>query len=220
MVAVRPQWSPPVTIEIWIAFALASAAMLAIPGPTVMLVVSYALGYGRRSGLATVPGVTLGDFTAMTISLAGAGAVLATSATLFTALKLAGAGYLVWLGVKLWRSEPAPVAVPGGAHVPGDLRRMFWNSYVVTALNPKSIVFFVAFVPQFIDPAAPLLPQVIVLEATFLTLAAINIALWAVMVGAMRERFRRPETLRLVNRIGGGFLVGAGALTAMVRRAA
>ncbi|MBK0400989.1 LysE family translocator [Limibaculum sp. M0105] len=208
------------TLEIWIAFTLASAAMLAIPGPTVLLVVSYALGYGRRSALATVPGVTLGDFTAMSISLAGAGAVLATSASLFTALKLFGAAYLIWLGLRLWRTSPRPLALPGGSHVPGDLRRMFWNSYVVTALNPKSIVFFVAFVPQFMDPAAPLLPQVVLLEVTFLTLAAVNIALWAVMVGGMRARFRRVEALRLINRVGGGFLMGAGALTALMRRAA
>lgn len=207
------------TLELWFAFALASAVMLAIPGPTVLLVVSYALGYGRRSGLATVPGVTLGDFTAMSVSLAGAGAVLATSAALFTGLKLVGAAYLVWLGLRLWRAAPQPLAVPGGAHVPGDLRRMFWNSYAVTALNPKSIVFFVAFVPQFIDPSAPLMPQVVILEVTFLALAALNIALWAVMVGAMRARFRRVETLRLINRLGGSFLIGAGVLTALMRRA-
>lgn len=208
------------SLELWIAFALASAVLVAIPGPTVMLIVSYALGYGRRSGLATVPGVTLGDFTAMSLSLAGAGAMLAASASLFTALKLVGAAYLVWLGLRLWRAEPQPVAVPGGAHVPGDLRRMFWSSYTVTALNPKSIVFFIAFVPQFIDPAAPLLPQIAILEATFLTLAAINIALWAAMVGGMRARFRDAATLRLVNRIGGSFLMGAGVLTAMMRRVA
>lgn len=87
--------------ELWLAFAAASAALLAIPGPTVILVVSYALGQGRASGWATVPGVTLGDFMAMTVSLAGAGAVLAASADLFLVLKLCGAAYLIWLGVKL-----------------------------------------------------------------------------------------------------------------------
>ena len=81
------------SIELWLAFVLASAALLAIPGPTVMLVASYALGRGRRTGWATVPGVTLGDFTAMTVSLLGAGAIVAASATLFTALKFAGAAY-------------------------------------------------------------------------------------------------------------------------------
>ena len=84
------------SLEIWISFFIASAALLAIPGPTVMIVVSYALDQGRSSAWATVPGVALGDFTAMTASLLGAGAILAASATLFTALKIAGAVYLIW----------------------------------------------------------------------------------------------------------------------------
>ncbi|MEM8791594.1 MAG: LysE family translocator [Pseudomonadota bacterium] len=203
--------------EIWIAFTLASAALLAIPGPTVMLVVSYALGRGRSSAWATVPGVTLGDFTAMTISLAGAGAVLATSATLFTILKFAGAAYLIWLGIGLWRARPAPSDAPEGMRA--SLRGMFVNSYVVTALNPKSIVFFIAFVPQFIDPQGPLLVQMAVLEVTFLALAAANTLLWVLLVGEMRQRFKSPATLRLANRIGGSFMIGAGLLTAMARRA-
>lgn len=204
-------------VELWLAFAAASAAMLAIPGPTVMLVVSYALGQGRSSGWATVPGVTLGDFTAMTVSLAGAGAVLAASAELFTVLKLCGAAYLVWLGVKLWRAEPQP---PGALSLrqKSQARAMFANAFAVTALNPKSIVFFVAFVPQFVDPASPALPQFVVLEATFLTLAAANAALWAVLAGEMRQRFRKPATLRALNRTGAGFLIGAGVLTALARR--
>ncbi|MEM9045207.1 MAG: LysE family translocator [Pseudomonadota bacterium] len=205
------------TFEVWIAFAIASAAMLAIPGPTVMLVVSYTLGHGRRSGWATVPGVTLGDFTAMTISLAGAGAILATSATLFTALKLAGAAYLIWLGIGLWRAKPkAPNAAPAGK---ADMRGMFLNSYVVTALNPKGIVFFIAFVPQFIEPGEPLLLQMAVLEATFLTLAALNTLLWVLLVGEMRSRFSNPANLAWANRIGGSFMIGAGVLTAFARRA-
>ncbi|MEM6678587.1 MAG: LysE family translocator [Pseudomonadota bacterium] len=210
------------TLELWLAFAAASAIMLSIPGPTVMLVVSYALGRGARSGLATVPGVTLGDFMAMSISLAGAGAVLATSATLFTLLKLAGAVYLIWLGIKLWRAAPG-MALPqmGAAEADrSELRAMFFNSFVVTALNPKSIVFFVAFVPQFIDPAAPLLPQIVILEATFLTLAAVNIALWALLAGEMRRRLGRPSVLRLLGRAGGGALMAAGLFTALAGRPA
>ena len=208
------------SFELWLAFAIASAVLLAVPGPTVMLVVSYALGRGSRSGWATVPGVALGDFTAMTVSLLGAGAVLAASSTLFTLLKLFGAAYLVWLGIKLWRAEPSPDAI-GTAATGKDNgnRTMFWNAYVVTALNPKSVVFFTAFVPQFVVTDQPLLPQFILLEATFLTLATIGAAIWAVMAGQMRARFRRPSTLRLVNRIGGSFLIGAGVLTAVARRA-
>lgn len=207
------------TFEIWIAFVVSSATILAIPGPTVMLVISYTLGRGRRTALATVPGVTLGDFTAMTISLLGAGAILATSATLFTIMKMAGAAYLVWLGLKLWRTEPDmddTIAKTNGQ----SQKSMFWSCYVVTALNPKSIIFFVAFVPQFMDTSAALLPQFVILETTFLTLAALNIVLWAMLAENMRKRFSRPETMKRVNRIGGSFLIGAGLLTATIRKSA
>jgi threonine/homoserine/homoserine lactone efflux protein len=164
-----------------------------------------------------VPGVTLGDFAAMTVSLLGAGAILAASATLFTALKLAGAAYLIWLGIKLWRANPGPDALAGlGARL--ESRRMFWNAFVVTALNPKSIVFFIAFVPQFVDPAVPVALQFLILEATFLGLAAVNVVIWALLAGQLRAQFQRPSNLRIVNRIGGSFLVGAGLLTALAPR--
>jgi len=208
------------SFEIWLAFAVTSAALLAAPGPTVMIVVSFALGHGRKSGWATVPAVTLGDFTAMTVSLLGAGVVLAASATLFTVLKLAGAAYLIWLGVRLWRAEPTLPDAPVDDGKGGSYRKMFLNAYVVTALNPKTIVFFVAFVPQFVDPAGAAFPQFALLEATFLALAALNAAIWAILAGALRARFRRTETLRFANRLGVAFLIGAGALTAAVRRTA
>jgi threonine/homoserine/homoserine lactone efflux protein len=204
-------------LELWLAFVLASAILLAIPGPTVTLVVSHALTGGRRSGLATVPGVALGDLTAMTVSLLGAGAVLAASATLFTALKLAGAVYLVWLGLRLWRADPAADAFEGRVR-PAGRRAMFWHAYVVTALNPKSIVFFIAFVPQFVAAGRAPLPQFVILELTFVLLAAVNTALWALLAGQLRVRLRTPRAQRLVNRTGGGLLIAAGALTALARR--
>jgi threonine/homoserine/homoserine lactone efflux protein len=207
--------------DLLIAFAAASFVLLAIPGPTVMLVVAQALARGRRSARATVPGVVLGDATAMTLSLAGAGAVLAASATLFTALKIAGAAYLVWLGIALWRHPPGAPG-PGTAPAParGDAWRLFRQAWIVTALNPKSIVFFVAFVPQFVDPARPFLPQVAALEAIFLALAALNTLAWALAAGTLRARIGRPLVMRALGRAGGAFLIGAGLLTALARRAA
>ncbi len=204
-------------IELWLVFSLASIILLAIPGPTVLLVVSYVLAQGRSSAWATVPGVSLGDLTAMTISVLGAGAVLSASATGFAILKLVGASYLVWLGIQLWRSVPAdPKSELKPPLVTG--RRMFWNAYLVTALNPKSIVFFIAFVPQFINPANSLVPQFIILEATFVTLATLSILIWALIAGQLRGWFQRKSAQRMVNRIGGGFLIGAGLLTAASRR--
>jgi threonine/homoserine/homoserine lactone efflux protein len=206
------------SFEHWLAFVAASVILLAIPGPTVLLVVSYALGHGRRYAAATVAGVALGDLTAMTGSLLGLGALLAASADLFTAVKWAGAAYLVYLGLKLWR---APVGDPGQADIsetrPG---RIFAHAYVVTALNPKGIVFFVAFLPQFLDMTRPLLPQTAILVATFVSLATINAALFGLMASSARRTIRRPSAQRLVNRIGGSFLIGAGLLTAAWRRAA
>lgn len=206
------------SLEIWISFFIASAALLAIPGPTVMIVISYALGQGRSTAWATVPGVALGDFTAMTASLLGAGAILATSATLFTVLKILGAIYLVWLGIKLWRAEGGM----GSVHSPKEKSKtaMFRASYIVTALNPKSIVFFVAFVPQFVNVNAPVFMQFVILEATFLVLAAINVAIWAFLIGNLRERFKNPRVLKIINHVGASFLIGAGMLTAFVRRTA
>ena len=159
------------SLDLWLGFVLASTVLLIIPGPTLMLVLGHALAHGRRSAWSTVPGVALGDLTAITLSCAGLGAVLATSASLFTLLKLAGAAYLFWLGIKLWRAPPvAPGTTAPGSRSP---RSLLMEAYTVTALNPKSIVFFVAFVPQFLIPTSPLLPQLLVLVPTFVALAGV-----------------------------------------------
>lgn len=204
-------------LELWLSFVAASLALLMLPGPTVMLVASYALAHGKRTAWATVPGVALGDFTAMTISLLGAGALLATSATLFTVLKLCGAAYLIWLGIQMWRqggrSDSALDRV-----APATGRRMFLNAYTVTALNPKGVMFFIAFVPQFIDVTQPAFTQFAILEATFVTLASCTVFMWAMLAGSLRSGVGRPEVQRLISKCGGGLLMGAGFLTATVSR--
>ena len=204
------------TFETWIAFALAAAAaaMLAIPGPTILLVVGQSLGAGRRSALPVVAGVALGDLTARTLSLAGLGALLATSATAFTALKWAGAAYLVWLGIRLWRAP-----VEAGAAPSLTAERALRQAYVVTALNPKGIAFFVAFVPQFLDPARPFAPQAALLVATFVVLGALNAAFYALLAGRVSGAVARPTVRRWLHRAGGTVLVGAGVATAAMRRA-
>jgi len=206
------------SVEAWFAFAAASMVLLVIPGPTILLVVSYALGQGRRSGLATVAGVALGDFTAMTASMLGLGVLLAASSALFTGLKWIGAAYLVYLGVKLWRAPVEAGAAPESAPAVPPLR-MVLHTYAVTALNPKSIVFFVAFLPQFVDPARPFLPQILVMEATFLVLATLNATLYALTASAAGRAVRRPDVRRVINRLGGSMLVAAGLATAAWRRA-
>jgi threonine/homoserine/homoserine lactone efflux protein len=199
------------TFETWAAFAAASSVLLVIPGPTVLLVVSYALGQGWRTALPMAAGVALGDFTAMTLSMLGLGALLATSATLFTVLKWVGAAYLVYLGIKLWRAGGALDARPRTDAA--SATRMLGHAWLVTALNPKSITFFVAFLPAFIDPSADFLTQMLVFETTFLVLAFANAFGYALVASRARRFASDPGAIGVVNKVGGGMLVGAGVAT-------
>ena len=197
--------------SLWAAFVAASSILLVIPGPTVLLVVSYALGQGWRTALPMAVGVALGDFTAMTLSMLGLGALLAASATLFTALKWIGAAYLVWLGVRLWRAGGTLEAAPRPSAVPAA--RMLGHAWLVTALNPKSITFFVAFLPAFLDPRNDFLTQMLVFETTFLVLAFANAFGYALVASRARRLVANPRALKAINRTGGGLLIGAGVAT-------
>jgi len=199
------------TLELWAAFVAASSILLVIPGPTVLLVVSYALGQGWRTALPMAVGVALGDFTAMTLSMLGLGALLAASATLFAVLKWVGAAYLVWLGIKLWRAGGTLEAPPRTDAV--SAVKMLGHAWLVTALNPKSITFFVAFLPAFLDPHADFLTQMLVFETTFLVLAFANAFGYALVASKARGLVGNPRALRIVNRTGGGLLIGAGVAT-------
>ena len=203
--------------ETWITFSLAAAVVLIIPGPTILAVISHSLVHGRKAVLPLAVGVTLGDFTAMSLSLLGLGAILAASATLFSALKLFGALYLIYLGVRLWRSDPKENEFNASGTVVSN-RSLLANLFIVTALNPKSIAFFIAFVPQFINPSERALSQFILLEGTFLFLAAVNATLYALFAGHLRERVQSRKTRRWFNRCGGTALIGAGFLTATMGR--
>ena len=199
------------TFESWAAFTAASAVLLIIPGPTVLLVVSYALGQGWRTVLPMTVGVALGDFTAMTLSMLGLGALLAASATLFTILKWVGAAYLVYLGIRLWRAGGTLDAAPRTDAV--SSAKMLGHAWLVTALNPKSITFFVAFLPAFLDPRADFLTQMIVFETTFLVLAFANAFGYALAATRARGFVANPRAIGIVNKVGGGLLIGAGAAT-------
>lgn len=201
------------SFEHWLAFVLTSLVVLIIPGPTILLVIGDALAHRGRSAFATVAGVAAGDLTAFTLSMAGLGAVLATSAALFTALKWAGAAYLVYLGIQALRSarHAGAMAVPSQA---GSGRQRFAKAWLVTALNPKSIVFFVAFVPQFLDAKQAFWPQAAVLIPTFVVMASANAAVYALLARSLATRLTTRRAQANVQRAGGLTLIGAGALIA------
>ncbi|MDH7790430.1 LysE family translocator [Ochrobactrum sp. AN78] len=203
------------SVEVWLAFSAASVVLLIIPGPTVLLVVSYALGQGWKAALPMAIGVALGDFTAMTLSMLGVGALLAASATIFTAVKWAGAAYLIWLGIKLFRAGGTMDAK--ARHDAVKPVKMLLHAWLVTALNPKSITFFVAFLPQFLSPHRDFMTQMLVFESTFLVLAFLNAFAYALVATRARRFFANERALRIFNRAGGTMLIGAGIATASIR---
>ncbi len=204
-------------LHIWLAFCIAAIIILVIPGPTILLVVSQAITHGRKSVIPLVAGVTAGDFTAMTFSLLGLGAILATSSVLFSILKWIGALYLIYLGIRQWRS-PAPEKATSHDPSSDSGFKLFKRSYIVTSLNPKGIAFFIAFMPQFIVPGDSTVFQMIILGSTFLVLATINAALYALFAGYLRHTLVKQGSRKWFNRCGGSALIGAGCLTAAMQR--
>lgn len=206
--------------ELWLTFVAASCALLMIPGPTLMMVLSYAMSQGRRVAIASALGVATGDLIAMTLSVIGLGALFLTSALAFTVLKWVGAAYLVYLGVKMLLSARTPQQTGLMRHPEGQQPgKVFRDLTMVTALNPKSNTFFVAFVPQFIQPDAAFAPQAAILIATFVTVAGINALAFALTANVIRSRITRPRVQMWLTRAGGSAMIGMGVMTASLRKA-
>ena len=201
------------------AFITAAVLLLVMPGPTDTLVVSYVLTRGRRSALFSVPGVCIGYIVSVTLTLLGLGALLMTSAGLFNALKIAGAVYLIYLGIKTWRA-PVPETLNDNGRLARDKGRMFAQAFVVTALNPAGIMFYVAFFPQFIDVNRPLLPQMVALGACFVVLGTLNSALYATLAAQVRRFINSDRARKAINRATGGVLIAMGGMMGLARRAA
>jgi len=205
-------------LELWLAYAATSAVVLAIPGPTILLVLSYSLGQGRGATLPLVAGVALGDSVAITLSLIGLGTLLATSALLFTLIKSLGGLYLVYLGIRMLRGAGRPLALDSAGISPVAPRKLFGNAFIVTALNPKSIVFFIALLPQFISPAYPAAPQLWILGVTFVVLATIGATGYALFATSLRHFLAAPRAQRAYGYLGGGLLCAAGIWALGARR--
>lgn len=206
-------------LDLWLAFVAASTALLLIPGPTVLLVLSYALSQGQRVAVASATGVACGDLVAMSASLLGLGALVMASATLFSVLKWVGAVYLIYLGVSLLRTPAAHRGLDAYSAPDRAAGQVFAHTAVVTALNPKSIAFFIAFVPQFLQVDAALAPQCAILIATFASLAALNALAYALLADRLRQTIGKPRVITWLTRSGGITLIAMGVLTASMRRA-
>ncbi|QIJ87726.1 LysE family translocator (plasmid) [Vibrio coralliilyticus OCN008] len=205
------------SFEIWISFVAASLALCFTPGPTVLLVIGQSLAYGKRSVLPTVLGVMSGDLIALTFSLVGIGAILATSAEVFHVMKWTGALYLVYLGIKAWRR---PVS-EADTDVPtlGNAWQVYKDALMVTALNPKGLVFFMAFLPLFINPqASNVTTQMCILAASFIGASICSVSVYAYFGGRVKAHLSSAKTQARFNKASGGMLIGAGIMTSIIDR--
>lgn len=205
------------SIEVWVSFLLASTLLCFSPGPTVFLVMGQSLSHGRKSVLPLISGVLLGDVIAMSISFAGLGALLATSAVLFGLFKWVAAVYLLYLGLKAWRTEVRAGSIET---FPTDKGKIFKEALLVTALNPKSIIFFIAFFPLFINTHQPALPQMLIMAASFLGVSALSASLYAIFSGYLRGKVKSIRYQQVFNKVSGTMLISAGAVTASLQKTA
>ena len=201
--------------DLLLAFGAAAFAVILIPGPTVLLVSSYAISEGRRAAWLCILGVCLGDVAAMTMTFVGLGALLAASAELFTLLKWVGVLYLMYLGLQLWRMSIETRETDGPME--RGSRRIVLHAFTINVLHPKGLAFYAALLPQFIDPAHAALPQMAVLAAIFTTIAFSVLSVYALAAARFRALFARRTARRMFNRTGAICLFGAGAYTATLR---
>jgi threonine/homoserine/homoserine lactone efflux protein len=197
-------------------FAAASLAFLAIPGPSVFYIVTRSLAQGRRAGVTSMLGVQAGGLVHVVAAAFGVSAIIASSATAFTIVKYVGAAYLVLLGGRklLARGADADPAMELGA--PSTGRQLFWQGAIVNVFNPKTALFFLAFLPQFVDPSAgPVAPQMLLLGTMLVSLGVVSDGTYAlVAAGAGRKLRETASARRALDRLSGGVFVSLGLIAA------
>ena len=202
------------SLQAYLAFVVACIALALIPGPVVTLVIANGLRYGTRAALTNIAGVQAGLTIVIGIVAVGLTTLMATMGYWFDWVRFAGAAYLVWLGIKLVRS---PVeGVKSDEPPPPPRGGFFLQGFLVLLANPKVLVFFGAFIPQFMDMNKPHLPQVALLGVTFMVIAAMTDAVYALAAGRARLFFSARRT-RMVSRMSGGFMIGGGLWLALMR---
>lgn len=201
------------SVELYLAYVVACFVITIIPGPTVTLIVANSLAHGARAGLWNVAGTQLGLGLMMLVLIVGLSSIIATMGFWFDWLRLIGAAYLVWLGWKLLRNE-------GGFDRPGSAPKprggFFLQGFLVLLGNPKALLWFGAFIPQFVDPSGDYVGQVVLLGVTAMATAAVSDGAYAFLAGGAGRLLSR-QRVRLVSRISGLCLIGGGAWLALTR---
>lgn len=207
------------TLSTYLLYFVAVTLLTITPGPTMLMTLTNSVNHGPWRALASLSGSLAANMVIMALSALGLGALLAASEAAFTTLKLVGAAYLIWLGIRTFRNG-------GGLQLEGKdgddrgprSRSLFLQGVLVGASNPKSLLFFTAFFPQFIDPSAPFLPQFLLLSLTFVVGDFVILGAGAFGVGRIAPWLRQAHVVRWINRVCGGLFAFLGGLLLFARR--
>lgn len=204
-------------LHLFLAYCLAVAILVLIPGPIVTLVVANSLSHGSRSGLATVAGASIGNAILLCATAVGLVAFFTLLSEIFQVVRWVGAIYLIWLGIRAWRIHggQAMRIAPAGNR---SLRALFLQGFLVAITNPKAMVFYIAFLPQFLDSHLPPAPQLVVMIGAMIVMALLSDCAYALLAGRARGWFTAPERRRLQSRISGTLLIGVGCGLLLARR--
>lgn len=206
------------TLDNWLLYLAAVTVLALTPGPNGLLALTHGARFGARSSCWTILGGAAGFMLLMLVSLLGLGSLLLTSATAFALLKLFGAGYLVYLGVRQWRAPPLQLVGTTTARCRMSARRRAAEGFTVAIANPKVILFFMAFLPQFIDSHAPLAGQFFILATTFALVEVVVELLLAMSAARILGWFSHRRGMQLFNRATGALFISAGGLLALSQR--
>lgn len=207
------------SLATWWLYVAMTFVVSATPGPNMLLVMVSGARHGFRAAVATMAGCLSALLGMLSLSAAGLSAILLAFPAVFDALRLAGAAYLAWLGIQLWRAPVAATTAPDDAAPPRSTAlQRFRQGFLVAASNPKAILFAAAFFPQFIDPAHPQLPQFVILLLTFVIIEVSWYAIYAAGGQRITAHLRKPVVLKWFNRATGGVFIGFALLMADIRK--
>lgn len=202
-------------LNIYLAFVVATTIMIALPGPSVLLTVAHSISFGWQHGISTVAGATMGIAIQLIVAAVGLASLLNIVTEAFEWLRWAGAAYLVYLGIKQWRSASKPQVFDTS---PVSKKNVFVQGLITTVFNPKSLIFIAAFLPQFIDVARPPGLQFIFIVPTFLVITFTVTSVWALVAGNIRGFLQSNRAFQLVSRTAGGLMIIAGVGLVLARR--
>ncbi|PCI85829.1 MAG: lysine transporter LysE [Hyphomicrobiales bacterium] len=205
------------TIETWLAFVFASVVVTLIPGPCVLLLIGQSLTRGVKAAFSSILGVLIGDIFLIILSLLGVGAILAASAELFQVVKWAGVAYMAYLGFCSIRdANKNSESAINKDHV-ADFSKSFRDGFVSAALNPKGIIFYMAFLAQFMNPAANMMVQILILVVTSTIVVGVILVAYVLAAARAKKIFNSQKTRRNMNYTSGGFFLGGSVLMATTR---